>query len=88
MAIKEVLAGGFVPRDPVRKPDGAAETKKTVPPADRAQVSGEARSLYQTEQSRRMDEIKARLDSGFYDRQDVIEKIAGEVLKDLQCLPE
>ncbi len=83
MAIKEILGGGFVPRDPVRKTNGAAESKKTAPATDHVQVSGEARSLYEADQARRMDEIKARLESGFYDRQDVIEKIADEILKEL-----
>jgi hypothetical protein len=87
MGIKEVLSGGHLPVEPVRKAGTPPDPAKPAQPADTARVSGEARSLYQADQSRRMDEIKERLDSGFYDRHDVIEKIAERILKDFQNIP-
>jgi hypothetical protein len=88
MAIKEILSGGLVPKEPVRKTGASSDSAKGAKASDRAQVSGEARSLYEADRSKKLDEIVNRLDSGYYDRQDVIEKIAERILKDFQNLPE
>ncbi len=86
MAINEILSSGSVPVDPVRK-SGPTNGKKNGEVKDRAEVSSAARSLLEADNQKRLDEVQTRVDSGFYNQRDVIEKIADEVLRDLRNLP-
>ena len=88
MAIKEVLGSGVVPVDSVRKANASAEEKPKTDRADRVELSSEARSLFETSQAKRDEEIRSRVESGFYSRPDVLERIAQEVLQDLRNVRE
>jgi anti-sigma28 factor (negative regulator of flagellin synthesis) len=86
MAISEI-PGGPRPVNPPRD-DRSRETARarcTTPgDQDRISLSPEARSMYETSQESRLDEIREKVRSGFYDRTDVTEKMVEELLKDLQ----
>jgi len=77
------IEGDFAPIDP---PGGKKETggaKQASAGKDRVQVSGKARTLFQADQAARLDEIRRRLESGYYNSQDVTEKIVDGILDDL-----
>jgi hypothetical protein len=85
MAINEILGSGALPVDPLRKAGGVADDKKATERKDRVEVSNKARSLFEADQAKKDDEIRARISSGFYSSPDVLDKIAAEVLKDLRA---
>ena len=86
MAINEILSSGAVPIDPSRK-SGGSNGKKGEEVKDRAVVSTTARSLLEADNQKKLDQIQSRVDSGFYNQPQGLEKIADEVLKDLRNLP-
>jgi anti-sigma28 factor (negative regulator of flagellin synthesis) len=51
---------------------------------DRIEVSGEARELFETEQTKRLSEIQRRIEEGFYKRREVMERVVDAILKDIQ----
>jgi hypothetical protein len=81
MIIKEVY-GDQLPLPPTgpRKPRQTASVEKT----DKAEVSSEARSLFEAGKTRKLDEISLKIDSGFYFKPETTEKVAESILKDLQ----
>ena len=83
MGINEITSSGMMPAGPAKKTNLTSDTRKPSPKEDKVELSEEARSLLQSEHSKKIEEIQQRMDSGFYDRQDVKEKIADAVLKDL-----
>lgn len=86
MAINEIISSGGVPVGPLRKP-GANEGKKGAEVKDRADVSSAARTMLESDKQRNLEKVQARVESGYYNQRDVLEKIADEVLKDLRNLP-
>ncbi len=69
-------------RDAYQSP-GAKSKKESVEPADKLEISKEAREL----QSRKVDSkdftvINERIQSGFYNSDKVIEKVAAAILKE------
>lgn len=88
MAINEIIGSGALPVDPHRKASGVADEKKAAERKDRVEVSSQARSLFEANQAKKDDEIRAQIASGFYSTPDVLEQIAAEVLKDLRSPKE
>jgi hypothetical protein len=83
MSIQEISGGGtLVPSSNSKK---IREEKRTsdVKHTDRAEVSEEARSKYLADQTKRLDEVKQRMDDGFYNRRDVLEQVVDSLLKDV-----
>lgn len=83
MGIREVSPNAS-PVGPVKN-DGSKKGK----PGDRVSkdsvsLSGEAVSKYEALQSKRADEIRERIKSGFYFEREVTEKVADLLLKDLK----
>jgi anti-sigma28 factor (negative regulator of flagellin synthesis) len=89
MAIREVIGQG-APVDPVKgnKSGAQAKGKQAVQSgSDRVEVSEEARALFEADQSRRVDEIRRKIQDGFYNTRDVTEKVADAILKEMKDTP-
>lgn len=83
MTITEVLGSGLVP-DPIKnKKEKELEPSKS-PSKDTAEVSAEAKQLYEAEQARRVRDIEEKIASGYYFRRDVTEKVADAILQKLR----
>ncbi len=86
MTITEIPGIGQ-PLDPLKgKKEKKAEASGSAS-KDQVELSEEARSLYEAEQSKRLEKIHERIRQGFYFQREVTEKIVEEMLKDLQKLP-
>ena len=83
MSIQEI-AGGAPPVPPLKKGKGAVQAKESPASADKVQLSKEAQMLYESEQTKRQDEIRTRLDNGFYRSDEATERIADGLLEDLK----
>ena len=82
MTIREI-SGESLPVDPPKEKTKAA--KKSGPPAaDKAVVSKAARSMFEANQTKKLDEIRQKVDQGFYFKPDVAEKTVEALLKDLR----
>jgi anti-sigma28 factor (negative regulator of flagellin synthesis) len=84
MTVNEIRTGGILPPNPGTKPGSTSETRKSSTKSDKVELSAEARSLLQSEQTQQTEQIQQRIDTGFYDTPEVREKIAEAVLKDLK----
>jgi hypothetical protein len=77
------IEGDFTPIDPVKGKKSQAPAKQAPSGKDKVQVSGEAKSLFEADQSKRMDDIRTRLEQGYYMSQEVTEKIVDGLMDDL-----
>lgn len=48
---------------------------------DSVELSPEALKLFQAEENKKIDTIRERVQSGFYSRKEVVEKVADEILQ-------
>ncbi len=64
--------------------DNNAKTTKTeaVPPKDKIQISNLAKSM-NTASQEKLESVKAKMESGFYNSEEVISKVADEILKEI-----
>jgi len=77
------IEGDFSPVDPIKGKKSPAPAKQASAGKDKVQVSGEAKSLFQADLTKRIQEIRKRLDEGYYDTPDVTEKIVDGLMDDL-----
>ena len=73
----------FSPIDPVKGKKSPAPAKQASAGGDKVQVSGEAKSLFEANQSKRLEEVRTRLQEGYYMSQEVTEKIVEGLMDDL-----
>ena len=61
------------------------KTNKTelAPKVDKIEISGLGKTMSSSSQQK-IDEIKSRMDSGFYNSPEVIDKVAEEILKEIR----
>jgi len=83
MGISEV-AGSGVPVQPSISKKVKDEQEAKATSKDKVDVSNEARSLYESDKTNKLNEISKKIDEGFYSQHDVIEKVADAMLKDLK----
>lgn len=65
----------------------AAETarQQEAKEKDKIEISAEARNLAKTDfSSKRIDEIRQKISSGFYESDEVLNKVADKILSDIQ----
>jgi hypothetical protein len=77
------IEGEIVPVDPVKGKKSAAPAREASAGKDKVHVSGQARSLFESEQSKRLDEIRNRLNNGYYLSPEVTEKIVNALMVDI-----
>lgn len=78
MKINPVSNKAFFPADKSVK----VNKSEPVSPKDKIEISGMAKSLKSAGQQK-IDEVKSRMDSGFYNSDEVISKVADEILKEI-----
>ena len=82
MTVSEVMGSGFAP-DPIKiKKEKEAELSKSAP-KDTAEVSDEAKLLFETDRAKKIREIEEKIESGYYLRREVTEKVAQAMLRSL-----
>ncbi len=86
MPIREI-AGDKLPVDPVKEKKSNQTEKAKAPAAgskDRVELSPEAKSLFEAEQTKKLDDIREKVDRGYYDTPEVTEKVADAILKEFK----
>lgn len=68
---------------PAEKSAKAVKTEAPVTSKDKIEISDLAKSLKSADQSK-ISAIKEKIDSGFYNSDTVIEKVAEEILKEIR----
>lgn len=82
MDIGKVTNSGL-PLEPSRK-KAKDEPGKTRSKEDRVEISEEAVSLFKTSESKRLEEIQNKIQSGYYFRHDVTETVVDALMRDLK----
>jgi len=60
------------------------EEQKNAKVKDSAEISPEARALFETKNDAKLAEIAEKINSGFYSKQEVIEKAVEKMIKDIE----
>lgn len=74
MKINEITGEILFPEDKGGKRFGNIEGKK-----DKVEISSEAKELYKLKRMEKIEEIKKKVKSGFYNSDDVIDKVAEKI---------
>jgi hypothetical protein len=82
MAIRGI-EGDFAPVEPVRDKKSPAPAKQASAGKDKVELSGAAKTLFEADQAKRMDEVRSRLEAGYYSSREVTEKIVDGLMDDL-----
>jgi len=77
------IEGDFTPIDPLKGKKESGGAKQASAGKDRVQVSGKARTLFLADQAAHLEEIRKRLESGYYNSQDVTDSIVDGIMDDL-----
>jgi hypothetical protein len=77
------IQGDSFPLDPISGKKRASPVQEAPAGVDKVQVSGEAKSLFEAGQSKRLQAIKKRLDDGYYMSPEVTEKVVNGLMEDL-----
>jgi anti-sigma28 factor (negative regulator of flagellin synthesis) len=86
MSFREV-AGSGLPIDPIRGKKSPVQEKEKVAHRegkDRVELSDEARSLFEANQTQRLEEIRRKVSDGFYSQPEVTEKVADAIVKEFR----
>ncbi len=76
MRVNEISGKNLLPEENNSKKLGKVEDKK-----DKIEISGEARELYEAKRMEKIEEIKRKIESGFYDSDSVIDEVAEKIYK-------
>lgn len=86
MTVNKVMGSEFTP-DPIKiKKEKEKELSKPAS-KDTAKVSDEAKLLFDTERAKKIREIEEKIESGYYLRREVTEKVAEAMLRSLSKTP-
>jgi hypothetical protein len=83
MTIKEIT-GSYLTQGLFDKKKGAKKADEKGKGSDTIELSSKAKELQKAQNDQRVDEINTRIDSDFYSQRDVLDKIATNILKELQ----
>ena len=87
MAIQEIN-GEMLPVDPLRGKKSQAAEKTSAVRKDKIELSEEAKTLYEADQTKRIEQIRERLDQDFYSSPEAMEKIVTGLMEDLKLSAE
>jgi anti-sigma28 factor (negative regulator of flagellin synthesis) len=67
-------------------PEESSDKKpsKTSEKKDRVEISSEAIEIYRMKRMEKIEEIKRRIQSGYYDSKEVLEKVVDEIYKQIK----
>ncbi len=82
MTVNEVSGNGFPiqPGQPRRPKDEPVSRRDS---GDRVELSDEARSMFEADQTRRLEDIRRKIDAGFYAQKEVAEKVVDAILREI-----
>ena len=80
MEIRNVLSSVYKNDDPVKKP---SVKNSDVPKKDKIEISKQAIAMQNTEETKNLAEIQKKIDSGFYNSDEVVSKVADSILKEI-----
>jgi len=80
MEIKNVLSSVYKTDDKFKKPSG--KTPETTQ-KDKIEISEQAKALQNTGETKNLADIQKKIDSGFYNTDAVISKVADAILKEI-----
>lgn len=80
MEIRNVLSSVYKNDDPIKKSSGKSPdvTKK-----DKIEISKQAIAMQNTEEAKNLADIQKKIDSGFYNSDEVLSKVADSILKEI-----
>ncbi len=79
MKVNEITGEILFPEEKGGKKFKKAEEKK-----DKVEISSEARELYRLKRMEKIEEIKKKVETGFYNSDDVIDKVAEKIYEHLK----
>ena len=82
MDIGKITNSG-IPLEPSRK-KAKEESGKARPKEDKVELSEEAKSLFRTSESKRLEEIQNKIQSGYYFQHGVTEMVVDALMRDLK----
>lgn len=86
MTVSKIIGNGFTP-DPVKiKKEKEAALSKSAH-KDSAKVSDEAKLLFDAERAKKIREIEEKIESGYYMRREVTERVAEAMLSSVSKAP-
>ncbi len=65
----------------VRKKVDISEKQSAQNVSDKVDVSPEARKLHDVQMQNKLSEIRSKIESGFYNSEDVLNSVAGSIIK-------
>jgi len=77
------VTGIGVPLEPLKSKKAKDDPEKSGVGKDKLEISDEAVSLFQTSENKRLEEIRNRIDSGYYFQRDVTEKVVDAMMQDM-----
>jgi hypothetical protein len=80
MEIRNILSSVYKNDDPVKKPSAK---NSDVPKKDKIEISKQAIAMQNTEETKNLAEIQKKIDSGFYNSDEVVSKVADSILKEI-----
>ncbi len=80
MEIKSVLSSVYKSDDRVKN---TSSKKDNVVKKDKIEISEQAKALQNTSGTKNLAEIQKKIESGFYNSEKVISKVADEILKEI-----
>jgi anti-sigma28 factor (negative regulator of flagellin synthesis) len=83
MDINRITNGG-PPPDQLKGKKSKDDSEKIRSQKDRVELSDEAISLFKTQESKRLEEIRKKVDSGYYFQRNVTEDVVDAMLRDLK----
>jgi anti-sigma28 factor (negative regulator of flagellin synthesis) len=83
MDINRITNGGLPP-DPLKVRKAKDDSDKVRSKEDRIELSDEAVSLFNAQDDKRLEEIRKKVDSGYYFQRDITEKVVDSMLRDLK----
>jgi hypothetical protein len=75
MRINEIAGKIFFPEDYDKE-----KAKKVRPNKDKLEISEEARGLFEAKRGEKIQTIKERINSRFYESREILEKVADKIL--------
>lgn len=83
MDINRITNGGLPP-DPLKVRKAKDDSDKVRSKEDRIELSDEAVSLFNAQDDKRLEEIRKKVDSGYYFQRHITEKVVDSMLRDLK----
>lgn len=83
MTIREVT-GNYGTQGLFDKKKSAKKTDEKGKSSDRIELSSKAKELQKAQNGQKIEEINKRIESDFYSQREVLDKIATNILKELQ----